>query len=415
MVKDFDLLESIPDLTKISNKNFLSESWVTNVIDNKKDFWLFVRPSLENFTVKKDTEHEKYILKENFKKYFGAEYPQCSIDRSFTLDPLIIVKANSSKIISTLEKMENDSNILKTEFSRPGYLLRESSFSRIKLDAGRNYLNKIGRLTPRINLTIGMVDTGILPAHREFRNKNIITDSVLNDTGRDNIGHGTNVACIMVGDPGIIPEATLLSVKAFDVQHGFPSFSSHNAAMRIVEGIHRCLERGAKIINVSVGHYACPLENDPCEVCRSAELARRMNCVVVAASGDTSKGDEYVTCPAQSSSAIAVGACDSIGDWKLCDTNPRGPAKNNNRKPDFVAPGIGIKTIFCPPTGSSGTSFAAPHVSGALALTLFKYSPFKLENAIKALERNAVVYPYWARPNEQGHGLINLDEALRHY
>ena len=72
-----------------------------------------------------------------------------------------------------------------------------------------------------------MVDTGILPAHREFRNKNIIIDSVLNDTGRDNISHGTNVACIMVGDPGIIPEATLVSVKAFDVQHGHPDGSLH--------------------------------------------------------------------------------------------------------------------------------------------------------------------------------------------
>lgn len=409
-----ELVESLWNLSKISNKHFLTEVWFAEAISTGEDLWLFVRPSLENYEVQPDNRPEEYVLSSRFRESFNDRYSaQCEIDYPLVVTPVVIVKARGERIQSALEQMEADSSIINIEFSRPTFLLRQSSFPCIEVDPGRLYLQNRSRLSAAKNVVIGMVDSGIDANHDEFRHGNIEKDTVFpNDNGYDNQGHGTAVASIMIGNPGIIPEATLYSVKAFN--HVSSYISSIKGAVDVLVAIEKCLKRGVTVINVSMGHTPC-YGNPPCELCNIAVQANKYNCIVVAASGDTRKHPQ-ILCPAQSSSAIAVNAFDAP-KWTKWPYNPIGPALNGNQKPDLMAPGVDINTAYPgnQAAQNTGTSFAAPHVSGVLALLLCKYHPTQLTNGIQALERNAYVYHHWARPREQGNGIIKLERALQYY
>jgi endonuclease G len=134
--------------------------------------------------------------------------------------------------------------------------------------------------------------------------------------------------------------------------------------------------------------------------------------------------DEEMTLsiPGTARTVISVGAVSSSLPAKTAPFSSFGPTRDRREQPDIVAPGIDIvaaaattkdKTLV-----ESGTSMAAPHVSGAIALLfsyMSKHSSRVLPNALQvraALTQHAQNFSGHFTPSN-GYGIIDVEALLR--
>jgi hypothetical protein len=200
------------------------------------------------------------------------------------------------------------------------------------------------------------------------------------------------------------------------------------------------------VINLSIaaGVYES-YDADPLTL--AARSAVQAGIVVVASAGNFGRGadgrGQYggITAPGNAPWVLTVGASSTMGtltrnDDKMADFSSSGPtAVDFEAKPDLVAPGVGTDSLAVPGStfyiekvasllsgtialGSkpylalSGTSMAAPVVTGTVALML-QANPNLTPNLIKALlQYTAQVYPGYS-PLREGAGFLNTLGAVR--
>lgn len=200
----------------------------------------------------------------------------------------------------------------------------------------------------------------------------------VNDDGdpMDDQGHGTHVAGIVGADgllQGVAPGADLLAYKVLDAD-------GTGYASDVIAGLERAVADGAAVINLSLG--ARGAADDP--VSLAAQAAVDQGCVVVAAAGNGGPMAATVEAPAIAPGVIAVAA--SSKEDVLAEFSGRGPMPDTFAlKPDLAAPGVQISSTIptsgpvSDPSGwlaADGTSMAAPHVSGAAAMLMARFSEF---------------------------------------
>lgn len=214
---------------------------------------------------------------------------------------------------------------------------------------------------------IAVIDTGCDKNHIDLKERIIggrnFTEEDNGDINNfnDYNGHGTHVAGIIAaslngtGVVGVAPEASLLILKALNGK-GSGNF------LAIIKAIEYAIDQKVNIISMSLGG-----KNGSVELENAVKKAVEENILVVCAASNEGDGradtSEYAY-PAFYNEVISVGAIDS--------TKASARFSNTNNQVDVVAPGVLINST-APNNGYrsiSGTSMAAPHVSGALALLI---------------------------------------------
>ena len=219
---------------------------------------------------------------------------------------------------------------------------------------------------------VAVIDSGICVDHPDLAGRILDGwDYVENDAvPQDDFGHGCAVSGVIAANPnngigivGVAPNAQIMPLRVLNAQ-GVGSYSD------VATAIVFATDNGAQIINLSLGGSSPSntLEN-------AVNYADLHGMIVVAAAGNTGGSVLY---PAAYEPVIAVGSVDP--DLQRSTFSSYGP------EIDLFAPGRDILTTKSDSSYwlVSGTSFAAPHVSGIAAVEALYGTTLTLTGGIVA-------------------------------
>jgi serine protease AprX len=356
-----------------------------------------------------------------------------------------------------LSKIAADPRIEGVYLDRPIFATMERTGLSTGASLARQQMNVTGK-----GVGVAVIDSGITNWHDDLSRGNsrithfkdfTIGTSVWSNGSYDDYGHGTHVAGIIAGSgydssgkhKGIAPGAKLVGLKVMDgLGRGYMSdvIAAIDYAIS-VKGTYNI-----RVINLSVA--AGVFESywlDPLTL--AAKRAVDAGIVVVASAGNLGQNLQGqrqtggITAPGNAPWVLTVGASSEEassqrGNDTIAKFSSIGPTWIDfQAKPDLVAPGVGIESVadshsllyatlpsmlvsgspqlnlaFKPYMSLSGTSMAAPVVSGTVALML-EANPKLTPNAVKAI----LQYTAELRPSTsllvQGAGVLNARGAVR--
>ena len=233
-------------------------------------------------------------------------------------------------------------------------------------------------LTPRLGagVKVAVIDTGVDLRHPAFAGKLapsrewkdfVDGDRYPQEVRGSNYGHGTGVADIIVQ---VAPNVTILPIRVLR-----PDGSGDTTD--VVAAVDHAVRMGADVINLSLG-----TEGEEKALKNLIKYARKQDVILVASAGNNAQ--ENILYPARHNGEVL-----SIGSVNRFDEISSFSAYG--KELSLMAPGEDIRTAA--PERSvaywSGTSFAAPIVSGTAALALGErasYPKLKVKDVVKALE-----------------------------
>lgn len=243
--------------------------------------------------------------------------------------------------------------------------------------------------TANRNVIIAVIDTGVDITHPFLVGRTVDGyDFVADDTDPMDVHfHGTHVA-------GIIAETTPANVKIMPIRVMNEEGKGYDSD--VAKGIRFAVDHGANIINMSFAG-----EGYSQYLAEAIDYALSKNVLVVVAAGNESAStDNYF--PASNQKVIVVSATDRADNVASFS--------NTGATIDVSAPGVNI--VSSVPGGQyrslSGTSMAAPHVSGIAAMLKLE-RPSRTRLVIEKLLKQYVDDRGTAGWDSQyGEGIVNV-------
>jgi hypothetical protein len=215
---------------------------------------------------------------------------------------------------------------------------------------------------PRV--AVAIIDTGVDSGHPDLSSNVKPGYDFVNDDidPSDDQWHGTHVAGTIgalnngSGIVGVNPYVDIVPLKICNEKWFCPNYA-------ILRALDYVKDKKIKVVNMSLWGRGDPSTN---AICQSIEALTREGTLVVSAAGN-SNVDTSTFVPGGCSDAITVGAVD--------ETLTRASFSNYGQKVDVSAPGVGIysTSLLRGYKKLSGTSMAAPHITGLVSLLKSKY------------------------------------------
>ncbi len=237
-------------------------------------------------------------------------------------------------------------------------------------------------------------------------------------TPTDLSGHGTETMGVMVGGQtggttiGVAPGASWIAGRVFNDAGTATATAIHSALQWVLDpdGNPATADAPAVVNNSwAYGNPGCNLEFQP-----DLQALRAAGIVPVFADGNSGPAGSSSVSPANYPEALSVGATNA--NDTIYAFSSRGPAacgEPSGTYPDLVAPGVNIYTTerFGMYSVATGTSLAAPHVAGAIAL-LMSTGLASATTAEQALLATATDLGAAGADNVFGRGRIDTAAAL---
>lgn len=262
------------------------------------------------------------------------------------------------------------------------------------------------------DVKVAIIDTGIDPLHEDLQ-----VEAALDFVGSANGDlldpettlepHGTHVAGIVgarnneKGVVGVAPKCKLYSCRVFPIGSG----ASLND---IIKALQWCIDNKMDVVNMSLG--ALGTTDGFYQVIRAAY---DVGLPIVCAAGNDGWSIQYLQYPANFDETISVAAFNS--------SMTRASFSSIGANIDIAAPGEGIHSTI-PDNGyaiMSGTSMAAPFVTGLVALIISKHRKLggktpvnNVEDIRNHLTKIAFDVDFEGQDLYLGHGLINPVSSL---
>ncbi|HYF95468.1 MAG TPA: S8 family peptidase [Symbiobacteriaceae bacterium] len=265
---------------------------------------------------------------------------------------------------------------------------------------------------------VAVIDSGVA-AHPDLQNHtvNIVLPSV--GDSQDAYGHGTHVAGIIAGNNpdglhvGMAPQATIYNLRVTDDQ-------GNTTESKVIDALEWVYNNRAqfniRVVNLSLqstipaSYMSSPLDG-------AVERLWAVGIVVVVSAGNLGEEPNATTYPpANDPFVITVGAINDqnskeTADDSLISWSAAGTTQDGFAKPEVLAPGYRILSTLAPGSDLgaqyphlvdgqyirlSGTSMAAPVVSGAAAVLLHRHpslSPDQVKHLFMQHNRGVLAVP----------------------
>ncbi|MGM0413955.1 MAG: S8 family serine peptidase [Bacillota bacterium] len=293
---------------------------------------------------------------------------------------------------------------------------RQWNLSLLRLPQAWNNISRTNRIR------VAVLDTGVDLNHPDLR-ANLDTSYAYNfvDNNRNvsddnNQGHGTHVAGVIgaqrnnTGIAGVLENVDILPIKVLE-ENGGGSFWNIGEGLLYAAGIEVESKpynpQPVDIINLSLGGT---VDDEVGEYLQDVvKQVAAQEIIMIAASGN--RNQDSLLYPAAYPEVLSVGSV------SLNNNNPpiRTNTSNYGTELDFVAPGHKIYSTI--PGGDyeylSGTSMAAPHLTGVIGLLLTQNSQLSSAEIKERLQRTSMKIEGTYFGVETGYGLVNSYWAIQ--